>query len=51
MSKELIEKIRCMLDFIEKYDDLLYEAKRNGETVTRNGRTTFMQDSPMQSMT
>ena len=36
MSKELIEKIRCMLDFIEKYDDLLDEAKRNGDTEWEN---------------
>ena len=32
MDKELIEKIRCMLDFIEKYDGLVDEAKRTGDT-------------------
>ena len=32
MEKELIGKIRCMLDFIEKYDELLDEAKRKGDT-------------------
>lgn len=32
MDKELIGKIRCMLDFIEKYDELLDEAKRTGDT-------------------
>ena len=32
MDKELIGKIRCMLDFIEKYDELLDEAKRKGDT-------------------
>ena len=36
MSKELIEKIRCMLEYIEKYDDLLDEAKRNGDTEWEN---------------
>lgn len=37
MNKELIEKIRCMLDFIEKYDELLDEAKRTGDTEWENG--------------
>lgn len=32
MDKGLIGKIRCMLDFIEKYDGLLDEAKRSGDT-------------------
>ena len=32
MEKELIEKIRCMLDFIEKFDGLLDKAKRTGDT-------------------
>ena len=32
MDKELIGKIRCVLDFVEKYDELLDEAKRNGDT-------------------
>ena len=32
MDKELIGKIRCRLDFIEKYDELLDEAKRTGDT-------------------
>lgn len=36
MDKELIEKIRCMLEFIEKHDDLLDEAKRNGDTEWEN---------------
>ena len=36
MDKELIGKIRCMLDFIEKYDELLEEAKRNGDTEWEN---------------
>ena len=36
MDKELIEKIRCMLEYIEKYDDLLDEAKRNGDTEWEN---------------
>ena len=36
MYKELIEKIRCMLEYIEKYDDLLDEAKRNGDTEWEN---------------
>ena len=31
MKKELIEKIRCMLDFIEKFDELLGKAKRDGD--------------------
>ena len=36
MDKELIEKIRCMLDFIEKYDELLDEAKRTGDKEWEN---------------
>ena len=36
MNKELIEKIRCMLDFIEKFDELVDEAKRNGDTEREN---------------
>ena len=36
MNKELIGKIRCMLDFIEKYDELLDEAKRHGDTEWEN---------------
>ena len=32
MKKELIDKIRCMLDFIEKFDELLDKAKRDGDT-------------------
>ena len=36
MDKELIGKIRCMLDFIEKYDELLEEAKRTGDTEWEN---------------
>ena len=36
MDKELIGKIRCMLDFIEKYEELLEEAKRNGDTEWEN---------------
>ena len=36
MDKELIGKIRCMLDFIEKYDELLKEAKRTGNTEWEN---------------
>ncbi len=31
MKKELIDKIRCMLDFIEKFDELLGKAKRDGD--------------------
>ena len=37
MDKELIGKIRCMLDFVEKYDELLDKAKRNGDTEWENG--------------
>ena len=36
MNKELIEKIRCMLDFVEKFDELVDEAKRNGDTEWEN---------------
>lgn len=36
MDKEPIEKIRCMLDFIEKYDELVDEAKRTGNTEREN---------------
>ena len=36
MDKELIGKIRCMLDFVEKYDELLDEAKRTGDTEWEN---------------
>ena len=36
MDKELIGKIRCMLDFVEKYDELLDRAKRNGDTEREN---------------
>ena len=36
MNKELIKKIRCMLDFIEKYDELVDEAKRTGDTEWEN---------------
>ena len=36
MSKELIEKIRCMLDFIEEFEELVDEAKRNGDTEWEN---------------
>ena len=32
MDKEPIGKIRCMLDFIEKFDELLDEANRTGDT-------------------
>ena len=32
MNKELIDKIRCMLDFIEESDALISEARRNGDT-------------------
>ncbi len=31
MNKELIEKIRCMLDFMEKFDELLDKARRDGD--------------------
>jgi hypothetical protein len=31
MKKELIDKIRCMLDFIEKFDELLDKAKRDDD--------------------
>ena len=31
MNKELIDKIRCMLDFMEKADALVSEARRNGD--------------------
>ncbi|MBO4906173.1 MAG: hypothetical protein J5486_03930 [Bacteroidaceae bacterium] len=36
MDKELIGKIRCMLDFIETYDEQLGEAKRTGDTEWKN---------------
>ena len=36
MNKELIGKIRCMLDFIEKFDELVDEAKRSGDTEWEN---------------
>ena len=36
MDKELIGKIRCMLDFVEKYDELLDEAMRTGDTECEN---------------
>ena len=36
MDKELIGKIRCVLDFVEKYDELLDEAKRTGDTEWEN---------------
>ena len=36
MNKELIGKIRCMLDFIEDFDELVDEAKRNGDTEWEN---------------
>ena len=36
MEKELIGKIRCMLDFVEKYDELLDEAMRTGDTECEN---------------
>lgn len=32
MKKELIDRIRCMLDFIEQFDELLAKAKRDGDT-------------------
>ena len=31
MNKGLIDKIRCMLDFIEQFDELVGEARRNGD--------------------
>ena len=31
MNKEPIEKIRCMLDFMEKFDELLDKARRDGD--------------------
>ena len=31
MNKELIEKIRCMLDFMEKFDELLDKERRDGD--------------------
>ena len=31
MKKELIDKIRCMLDFIEESDALISEARQNGD--------------------
>ena len=31
MNKELIEKIRCMLDFMEKFDELLDKARSDGD--------------------
>lgn len=31
MNKELIEKIRCMLGFMEKFDELLDKARRDGD--------------------
>mgnify|MGYP006873038051 CR=1 FL=1 len=31
MNKELIDKIRCMLDFIEESDAQINEARRNGD--------------------
>lgn len=36
MNKVLIGKIRCMPDFIEKFDVLVDEAKRNGDTEWEN---------------
>ena len=32
MNKELTDKIRCMLDFIEDSDARISEARRNGDT-------------------
>ena len=31
MNKEFIDKIRCMLDFLEESDTLISEARRNGD--------------------
>ena len=31
MDKELIDRLRCMLDFMEEYDALVSEARRNGD--------------------
>ncbi len=31
MNKELIDKIRCILDFMEEADALVSEARRNGD--------------------
>ena len=31
MNKELIDKIRCMLDFMEEADAQISEARRNGD--------------------
>jgi hypothetical protein len=31
MNKELIDKTRCILDFMEKADALVSEARRNGD--------------------
>ena len=36
MNKELIGKIKCMLDFMEKLDEQIDEAKRNGDTEWEN---------------
>ena len=36
MDKELIGKIRCMLDFVEKFDELVDEAERNGDMEWEN---------------
>ena len=36
MNKELIDKIRCMLDFIEQFDELVGEARRNGDKEREN---------------
>ena len=31
MDKELIDRLRCMLDFMEEHDALVSEARRNGD--------------------
>ena len=31
MNKELIDRLRCILDFMEEYDVLVSEARRNGD--------------------
>ena len=36
MDKELIGKIRCVLDFIEKYDELVDKAKRSDDAEWEN---------------
>ena len=31
MNKELIDRLRCILDFMEEYDALVSEERRNGD--------------------